>query len=151
MTKQIEVVGAVLIQDGRVLAAQRGPRMTLSGFWEFPGGKVEPRESPQAALAREVGEELGCDITVEQRIETTTHEYDFGTVTLTTFYATLVDGEPQATEHADLRWIPVANLRSIEWAPADVPTVVHIMRKIGVGISDTESTLGSPKPRSWQT
>ncbi|MGN7860570.1 (deoxy)nucleoside triphosphate pyrophosphohydrolase [Microbacterium sp. 22303] len=128
MKKQIEVVGAVLIRDGAVLSAQRSPHMSLAGFWEFPGGKVEAGETPQVALAREMREELLCTVTIGDHIDTIRHEYNFGVVTLTTFYATLVEGEPQLTEHSELRWIPVPDLLNVEWADADVPTVKRVMR-----------------------
>lgn len=128
MTKQIDVVGAILVREGTVLAAQRGPSMALAGYWEFPGGKIEAGETPQEALARELHEELLCDATVGDHVETTSYKYDFGIVTLTTFFATLEAGEPQATEHAELRWIAVADLRSVEWAPADIPAVERIMQ-----------------------
>lgn len=128
MAKQIDVVGAVLVRAGNVLAAQRGPSMALAGYWEFPGGKIEPGESPQQALQRELREELLCDATVGDHVKTTSYKYDFGIVTLTTYFATLDAGEPQATEHAELRWIPVAELRSVEWAPADIPAVERIMQ-----------------------
>lgn len=128
MTEQIDVVGAVVVRDDRVLAAQRGPSMALAGHWEFPGGKIEAGESPQQALARELREELLCEIKVGERIETTSHHYDFGTVTLTTFFAMLHSGEPQATEHSELRWIPVTDLRNVRWAPADLAAVEHVIR-----------------------
>lgn len=128
MTQQIDVVGAVLVRDDTVLAAQRGPTMALAGHWEFPGGKIEADETPQEALARELHEELLCTATIGDHVETTSYTYDFGTVTLTTYFATLEGGEPQATEHAELRWIPVADLRSVDWAPADVPAVERIMQ-----------------------
>lgn len=128
MPQQIEVVGAVLVRDGRVLAAQRGPSMALGGLWEFPGGKVETGESPQQALVRELREELLCDVVAGEHVETTSHAYDFGIVILTTFFATLKFGEPVATEHSQLRWIPVDELRSVDWAPADVPAVEHVIR-----------------------
>ncbi|HWC24312.1 MAG TPA: (deoxy)nucleoside triphosphate pyrophosphohydrolase [Flexivirga sp.] len=128
MTKQIDVVGAVLVRDGTVLAAQRGPTMALAGHWEFPGGKIEAGESPQEALARELDEELLCTATIGDHVETTSYEYDFGIVTLTTYFATLDAGEPRATEHAELRWIPVRELQSVEWAPADIPAVERIMQ-----------------------
>jgi 8-oxo-dGTP diphosphatase len=60
-------------------------------------------------------------------VETTRHEYDFGTVTLTTFYATLLEGEPTLTEHAEIRWTPIAQLASMDWAPADIPAVARVM------------------------
>lgn len=131
MTQLIEVVGAVLVRDDRVLAARRGPSMALAGLWEFPGGKVEAGESPEQALIREVREELLCEISVGEHVETTSHTYEFGTVTLTTFFAAVESGEPQLTEHDELRWVPAAELRSIEWAPADVPAVEHVMRVLG--------------------
>ncbi|WP_404436940.1 (deoxy)nucleoside triphosphate pyrophosphohydrolase [Microbacterium aerolatum] len=127
MKKQINVVGAVVVRDGTVLSAQRSQSMSLPGLWEFPGGKIEKGETPQEALAREMQEELLCDVEIGAHVETTAHEYDFGIVTLTTFYATLTNGEPQLTEHAEIRWIPAAELRTVDWAPADVPAVDRIM------------------------
>ena len=127
MTAQIEVVGAVLVRDGTVLAAQRGPSMALAGHWEFPGGKIEAGESPQEALVRELREELLCTATIGEHVETTSYQYDFGVVTLTTYFATLTAGEPRATEHSELRWIPAADLHSVEWAPADIPAVERVV------------------------
>lgn len=130
MKKRIDVVGAVLIRDGRVLAAQRGGGGPLSGFWEFPGGKIESGETPQEALQRELQEELLVDAIIGDHVETTAHEYDFGIVTLATYYATLNDGEPQLTEHTSVRWLEPSDLKSINWAPADVPAVERIMRDL---------------------
>lgn len=130
MTEQIDVVGAVLVRGGTVLAALRGPAMAMAGLWEFPGGKIEPGESPQEALVRELREELLCEITVGDHVETTLHAYDFGIVRLTTFFATVISGEPRATEHAELRWIPVTELRSVQWAPADLPAVEHVIHTL---------------------
>lgn len=126
--KQIQVVGAVIVRDGTVLCAQRGKEMALPGLWEFPGGKVEAGESEQAALVREIAEELLCMIEVGSPVDTTTHTYDFGNVTLATYYATLTDGEPQAMEHEAIRWIPASDLMTVEWAPADIPAVKQVIR-----------------------
>lgn len=123
MKKQIVVVGAVIVREGVVLCAQRGPAGALPGMWEFPGGKIEADETPQEALRREIEEELDCTIEVGDKIATTTHEYDFGVVTLTTYYATLVAGQPTTSEHAELRWLAPADLPTLEWAPADIPAV----------------------------
>ncbi|MCC2028587.1 (deoxy)nucleoside triphosphate pyrophosphohydrolase [Microbacterium sp. YMB-B2] len=127
MKKQINVVGAVVVRDGTILSAQRSASMSLPGMWEFPGGKIEAGETPEQALRREMQEELLCTIDVGAHVETTSFEYDFGVVTLTTFYATLVEGEPRLTEHAEIRWIAAADLDSVTWAPADVPAVHRIM------------------------
>lgn len=126
VTKHIDVVGAVVVKDGAVLCAQRGPDGALAGLWEFPGGKVEHGETPAGALAREIAEELGCTVRVGEEVQTTTHEYAFGVVTLTTFYCELVDGSPTRTEHSDLRWLAPEDLVSLEWAPADIPAVERV-------------------------
>lgn len=127
MTKQIHVVGAVIIRDGLVLCAQRGEGGSLAGLWEFPGGKIEPGENPAAALEREIAEELDCMIEVGDLITTTGYDYEFGTVILTTFYCRLVSGSPTASEHAAIRWLLPADLATIEWAPADIPAT-HLIQ-----------------------
>jgi len=125
MSRRIEVVGAVIVDRGRVLCTQRGTG-SLAGCWEFPGGKVEIGESPQEALAREIREELGCAIRVGSKIVTTEYEYDFAVIVLTTFYCELVHGEPKLTEHSDSVWLPPAELPTLDWAPADRPAVNHV-------------------------
>lgn len=127
---QINVVGAVIVRDGAVLSAQRGPGMSLPGKWEFPGGKIELGETPAQALGRELEEELLCTIDVGERVATTSYEYDFGVVTLTTFYATLVNGVPHLTEHSQIRWVSVDQLAGLDWAPADIPTVSQVIRDL---------------------
>lgn len=126
MARQIHVVGAVVIEDGLILAAQRGTDGSLPGLWEFPGGKIEPGESKEAALEREIVEELGCKVEVLAEVATTTHEYEFGVVTLTTFYCRLVAGTPQLTEHVSMAWLRPDELGTVEWAPADIPAVAKI-------------------------
>jgi 8-oxo-dGTP diphosphatase len=128
--KHIVVVGAVILSEGRVLCAQRGGAGPLAGKWEFPGGKVEPDEAPESALAREIKEELGCDIRVDKLVTTTVHKYDFAIVALTTFYCTLIDGWPELTEHAELRWLSAHELGSLDWAPADVPAVALVEKQL---------------------
>lgn len=126
MTRRFNVVGAVIVVNERVLAAKRGPGGSLPHMWEFPGGKIEDGESPQEALAREIGEELLVDVRVGEEIVSTTHDYEFGVVTLTTYYCELRSGTPRLTEHAALRWLTPDELSSVEWAPADVPAVERV-------------------------
>lgn len=130
MKKCISVVGAVLVKDNKVLAAQRSQSMSLPGMWEFPGGKIETSETPQQALARELQEELKLDARVGEEVESTTHEYDFGIVTLTTFYCALADAEPVLTEHSEIRWVEPQKLLELDWAPADIPAVEKIMKDL---------------------
>lgn len=126
--RRITVVAAVIVEEGRILAAQRSPKMSLPGMWEFPGGKIEPGESPTGALERELAEELGCRVEVGDHVETTEHEYDFGVVTLMSFYCKVVDGAPHAKEHAELRWVAAGQLGELEWAPADLPAVDRVIQ-----------------------
>ena len=123
MKKQVDVVGAVILRDGEILCAQRGADSSLAGKWEFPGGKIERGETPRDALEREIAEELHCTVLVGEKVTTTTHEYDFAIVNLTTFYCQLIEGSPQLTEHAAFIWLHPPQLDSLDWAPADLPAV----------------------------
>ena len=123
MAKVIRVVGAAILCDNKVLCAQRGEGKSLAGYWEFPGGKIEADESGPEALIREIKEELLCDISVGQKICTTTQEYDFGTIELTTYLAFLEEGSPVVTEHQGLKWLDQNELLALQWAPADQEAV----------------------------
>jgi len=125
--KRINVVGAVLTQGTKILAAQRGEGMSLAGMWEFPGGKIEDGETPQEALRRELEEELLCSAEIGEKVETTEYEYDFGIVILTTFFGTIVDKEPTLTEHSEVRWVEASDLGGLPWAPADIPAVNRVV------------------------
>lgn len=132
MKKRINVVGAVLTRGQTILAAQRSSTMSLPGMWEFPGGKIEPDESPEQALIRELEEELLCSAEIGERIATTEHEYDFGVVILTTYYCSLLGDEPLLTEHSEIRWVDAAELDQLDWAPADIPAMERVMRDFEV-------------------
>lgn len=113
----------MIVKNGLVLCAQRGDSGNLPLAWEFPGGKIEPPETPREALGREIREELQCTIEVGDQITTTIHRYDFATISLTTFYCSLIDGAPRLTEHAAVAWLAPGDLSTLDWAPADVPAV----------------------------
>ncbi|MGG3803960.1 (deoxy)nucleoside triphosphate pyrophosphohydrolase [Metabacillus fastidiosus] len=123
MKKEIHVVGAVIVEDGKILCAQRGPDKSLPFKWEFPGGKIEKGETPQEALQREIREEMDCEVEVGEQIEYTAYEYDFGIVHLTTFYCKLINGTPNLTEHVSIQWLRPVELASLDWAPADIPAI----------------------------
>ena len=125
--KHINVVGAVILNDGKVFCAQRGAGKVLAYKWEFPGGKVEDNETPQSALKREVMEELNCQIEVGKKVEDTIYNYYFGTIRLHTFYCKLIAGVPQLTEHISHKWLNPKELLRLEWAPADIPAVEKII------------------------
>lgn len=126
--KQVDVVGAVIINErDEVLSALRSQSMSLPGLWEFPGGKIEPAEAPEQTLRREIHEELNCDIEVGAMVADTTYQYPTVIVRLMTFYAAVVQGEPTASEHEKLVWVPRTQLSELNWAPADIPTVDKLM------------------------
>lgn len=129
--KQINVVGAVIQnQAGEILCARRSQKMAHGGLWEFPGGKIEPHETPEESLQREIREELGCDIAVGQQVADVTYCYPNQAVRLITYRARLLRGQPTPREHAELRWLPVDQLGDLEWSPADLPTVRRLQAEL---------------------
>lgn len=125
---QIDVVGAAIIRDGMLLCALRPPGGPIGNMWEFAGGKVEPGETHHQALVREIDEELGVIVQPNALIARTTLPYPGRLITLTTYYCDLISGVPAATEHAELRWVPIADLLELDWAPLDVPAVEQIQK-----------------------
>ena len=117
-------MGAAILRDGRVLAARRTSPAPVAGRWEFPGGKVEPGESPAAALVREIAEELGCRAEVTGWLA---GEVPIGSShILTVALARLVDGEPVAVEHDLVRWLSAVELGDVDWLEADRPFLTEL-------------------------
>ncbi|GGL19120.1 (deoxy)nucleoside triphosphate pyrophosphohydrolase [Mangrovihabitans endophyticus] len=120
------IVAAAIVTDGRVLAAERSAPSEVAGRWEFPGGKVEPGETDEAALVRECREELGVRVSVGPRIGADV-PLARGKAVLRVFQVTLLEGtEPRALEHAALRWLGPDELDSVPWLPADAPIVAEL-------------------------
>lgn len=114
-----QVVGAALVRDGRVLAARRTAPAESAGRWEFPGGKVEAGETPDAALVREVAEELGVSIEVRRWL---TGAVPIGTsYELVVAVAVISSGEPQPVEHDEVRWLGAGELHDVDWLDPDRP------------------------------
>ena len=120
---QIEVVGAAIIKNQKVLAMQRSETMTLPGLWEFPGGKIEADESEEEALVREIKEELNIDIEILDYVNEASYPYDFGTVCLKVYTAQIIEGEISLEEHRDGKWLAADELYEVTWAPVDIPAV----------------------------
>ena len=120
--KTIEVVAAIIQHEGKILATQRGYGDFKDG-WEFPGGKMEPGETMQQAIIREIQEELGVTISPTKLV--TTVEYDYPTFHLTMhcLLSTVVEGEIKLIEHVDAKWLTRETLDSVEWLPADIEVV----------------------------
>lgn len=117
----IQVTAAILRDRGRVLLARRKPGGPLAGYWEFPGGKLEPGESPEACLARELHEELGIEGRVGAFVASHRHEYAHATVELLAYEVEWIAGELAPVDHDALEWVLPEELLRFELAPADVP------------------------------
>ncbi len=116
--KSIEVVAAVIQHKGRIFATQRGYGEFKDG-WEFPGGKMEPNETPQQALRREIKEELDTDIEVKDLIDTINYDYPNFHLTMHCFWCTVKAGKLELLEHEDAKWLAPEELESVDWLPAD--------------------------------
>ena len=118
MTKTIRVVAAVIRKQDRIFATQRGYGEFKDG-WEFPGGKIEPHETPQEALVREIKEELDTVIQVNDLIETVEYDYPNFHLSMDCFWCEVVSGELVLKEAEAARWLTKEELDSVPWLPAD--------------------------------
>ncbi|MFJ2257871.1 (deoxy)nucleoside triphosphate pyrophosphohydrolase [Streptomyces sp. NPDC087844] len=146
MTELIVVVGAAVLSDGRLLAARRSAPVELAGRWELPGGKVEPGESPERALVRELREELGVEAELVGRVP---GEYALRSPhVLRVWTVRLLPGSPEPLalqDHDELRWLTADELWHVDWLDQDVPAVAEVARVVwGV----TYSGAPPPNPRS---
>lgn len=119
----IQVVCAVIEHDGLILATQRSCSMSLPLKWEFPGGKLEPGESLQECLVRELREELDITVRVGQGLAPVTHHYPGFSVTLHPFRCDQLEGELTLHEHQASCWLPPRRLHELDWAEADWPII----------------------------
>ena len=124
----IEVAAALVFRQGKLLVTQRPPGTHLAGFWEFPGGKRELRETWEQCLARELVEELGISVSVGTLYSEIQHAYPTKSVLLRFFLASLTPSspEPRPIECAAVRWITRADLSAIEFPPADARLIEQL-------------------------
>lgn len=127
-SSEVLVMGAAIIREGRVLAARRTTPETARGLWEFPGGKVEPGEDPEAAIVREISEELACEIRVVDHLDGEQHIKDG--YTLRVAVADLVAGEPIPHEHDAVRWLAADEIDSVRWLEPDLPFLPELRERL---------------------
>lgn len=129
--RHIHVACAIIERDGFVLAAQRSATMSLPLKWEFPGGKIDAGETPQACLKRELIEELGIRINIVRPLSTSTHTYQSFTVTLYPYVCSIESGELVLHEHAAVKWCKPEKLALLDWAEADGPVIEEYLEPLG--------------------
>jgi UPF0271 protein len=129
--EELHVVGAAIVEGGRVLLTRRSPRMSMPGKWEFPGGKVEPAETSAGALAREVAEELGLAIEIGGRIGRGTALHDGRRIVLEVYEARRAGGALRLAEHEEHGWFGAEQLDALDWPEADLPVLPALARRLG--------------------
>jgi 8-oxo-dGTP diphosphatase len=128
--KQIEVVAAIIHDaDGHIFATQRGFG-DFKDFWEYPGGKMEPGESPEQALKREIWEELETRIVIERFVRTIEWDYPQFHLTMHCFWCRVESGALTLKEHEAARWLSTNQLDSVNWLPADLQLIKHLSMQL---------------------
>ena len=123
--KIVSVVAAIIERDGSVLATQRGYGEFENG-WEFPGGKVEPHETSEEAIVREIREELKVDVHVKRHLVTVEHDYDTFHLSMRCYVCSMREDHVTLLEHRAAKWLDAASIDSVDWLPADVKVVTAI-------------------------
>lgn len=123
--RRIHVVAAVILKEGKVFATQRGYG-AYKDWWEFPGGKVEPGETPEMALVREIREELKTRIAADRFLTTVEYDYPEFHLSMDCFWCHVEEGELVLLEHEAAKWLPLDDLRQVKWLPADLLVIDEI-------------------------
>lgn len=127
--KNIKVVAAIIINNGKVFATQRGYGEFKDG-WEFPGGKIEIGETPEQALVREIQEELDTQINVKEKIDTVEYDYPNFHLSMDCFICNVIKGNLILKEHESAKWLTKDELYSVDWLPADKGLIEKIKEHI---------------------
>lgn len=115
----VQVTAAIIRKDDKILICQRPPDKRCALLWEFPGGKIERGETPEACLMRECCEELGVKLEVEHFICALPYQYPDITVNIRFYVCQIIEGKPTCIEHADIRWLPLTEIIKLPLCPAD--------------------------------
>lgn len=128
--KTYHVVAAIIKQGHKIFATQRGYGDHKDG-WEFPGGKIEPGETPEQALVREIQEELDMTIRVERHVVDVSYDYPQFHLQMGCFLCSIVEGVPRLLEHEAAKWLTTTDIDSVGWLPADM-LVVSALKEQGI-------------------
>ena len=131
--RQIEVVAAIIVNDKKVFATQRGYG-EWKDFWEFPGGKIDAGETPEEALCREIKEELDTEIAVGELFTTIDYDYPTFHITMHCYLCTIENGSLTLLEHEAAKWLSLEQLDSITWLPADQIVIAELQNKSKIGV-----------------
>ncbi len=132
MSKNIKVVAAIIKKEKQIFATQRGYG-DYKDWWEFPGGKIEQGETPEEALVREIKEELDTTIIVDRFLMTVEYDYPEFHLSMDCFFCSIESGNLTLLEHEAAKWLPVDNLRQVNWLPADMEIIEQIEKDLTVG------------------
>ena len=138
----VPVAAAIIVENGRVLVTRRGPDRSMAGFWEFPGGKLEAGETPQACIVRELAEELAIEGEAGDVLAESVHAFPGGAIRLIAVAVRRLSDRLTLCEHDAFRWATVEELHALPLAPADIPIVEAIGARIG------ERAARLPRPKS---
>lgn len=127
--KIVNVVAAIIKDNDKIFATQRGYG-DLKGGWEFPGGKVEPHETLQEALKREIKEELDVEIEVDDFVAKIEYDYPNFHLSMNCFFARIINGKLKLKEHSNAKWLASDELDSVDWLPADLTIIDLIKEKL---------------------
>ena len=124
----VSVTAAIIVRDEKILIAQRHPTEQMAGLWEFPGGKIEAGETPEACLQRELREELDIDARIGKALGTSLYHYDHISIRLMAYQAFWEGGAIRLASHRDCRWVNPIQLGLYAFTPADLPFVHKLSR-----------------------
>lgn len=127
--KTINVAAAIIQKDGKILSCQRGYGEFKDG-WEFPGGKLEPGETGEQAIVREIEEELEVTIGNLEYLCTVEHDYETFHLSMQCYLAEIESGEFKEHAHEDMRWLSIEEIWNVDWLPADIKVVEELLKKI---------------------